>query len=383
MRFPRALHRLLLGYLVLHLLTAGIFVLVLTRIVRNQMKLDTRARMNAMATMLAEHVEGLAQGLDDPSLPRHLKTLGEETNMRFTLITVDGVVVCDSITGTRDIGPHGTRQEVLIAKKNGVGFSERHSSTLDQQMMYLAQAYEPRDRPSEVRDSNRKGGFTRIATPSDSINSAIRSIQIYVWLFAIALGTITAFLMAIFSERSMRPLTLFSNLARLIGVGKYDQIPDLHFLDNEWGELGAAFRQMQMELTTREEWLTQNSQRLEAVLSSMIEGVIAIAPTGEVMLANGAACKMFSLTQPNLLGRKLLEIVRIPELTAAIEKTQLNRTFSKTEFKTLTDPQRTLKARVSKLADRNESGVAVILHDVTELRQLETMRTGAKNSMSC
>ena len=33
MKFPLALRRLLIGYLVLHILAAGIFVLVLTRIV--------------------------------------------------------------------------------------------------------------------------------------------------------------------------------------------------------------------------------------------------------------------------------------------------------------------------------------------------------------
>lgn len=374
MRLPRALRRLLIGYFVLHLATASIFVLVLAWIVRNQMVRDTRARMSAMTTMLAEHVDGLEQGLNDASLPRQLEILGEKTNMRFTLITDDGVVVADSKTGTQDIGPHGTREEIRIAKNNGVGFSERYSSTLDQQMMYLARAYQPSDARLENSDAIRPGGFVRIATPADSINSAIRSIQVSVWLFAASLGGLTALLMTLFSERSMRPLTLFSKLARRIGDGQYHEIPDLHSRADEWGELGSAFRQMQHELTTREVRLTQNSQRLEAVLSSMIEGVIAIDPTGKVMLANGAACKMFSLTRPTLIDRKLLEVIRVPELTKAIENTQLRRTDSRTEFKTLTDPQRTLKARVSMLANQNESGVAIILHDVTELRQLETMR---------
>ena len=67
-------------------------------------------------------------------------------------------------------------------------------------------------------------------------------------------------------------------------------------------------------------------------------------------------------------------MVRIPELTAAIDKSQKERTFSKTEFKTIEEDRRTLKVRVSMLADEDKPGVAVVLHDVTELRQLETMR---------
>ena len=56
LRFPRAVRRLLLGYLILHLLAAGFFVLVLARLVRNQMTRDAQATMNAMTTMLAEHI---------------------------------------------------------------------------------------------------------------------------------------------------------------------------------------------------------------------------------------------------------------------------------------------------------------------------------------
>ncbi len=367
MRFPRALRRLLLGYLILHLLTAGIFVLVLTRIVRNQMIRDAEARMDAMTILLCEHIEELDQGLDDPSLAEHVKKIGEKTSMRFTLITSDGVVVTDSITGPRDIGPHGTRKEVLLAKKEGTGFSQRYSETLDKPMMYLARKFEP-------DDSSHASGYIRVAVSSSSIRSAIASVQKYVWAFAIALSALTAFLMAIFSSRSMEPLSLFSKAARQIGIGQYDSPPPVHHRDDEWGELGDAFSQMQSELTRRESRLVENSQRLEAVLSSMIEGVIAIEPTGDVMLANGAACRMFGLTHAELVGRRFDEIVRIPELRAAIEESQRERTFSETEFKTLSGPQRTLMARVSMLANQDKPGVAVVLHDVTALRQLETMR---------
>lgn len=372
MRFPRALRRFMLGYLILHLLTAGFFVFVLTRIVRNQMIRDAQSRMSAMTTMLVEHIDELGDGLTDTTLPDHLKRLGEKTNMRFTLITTGGVVVADSNTGTRDIGPHGTREEILLAKVNDIGFAERFSSTIEKPMMYFARVYHA-DPPAQ--STNVADGYVRVAIPALSINSAIDSLQKYVWLFAIFLGSLTGALMVIFSARNMRPLTLFSDAARRIGTGQYENnIPAIDHRNDEWGDLGDAFQHMQTELTRREDRLTENSQRLEAVLSSMIEGVLAIAPSGKVMLANGAACDMFSLSRPELVGRTFLEIVRIPELQTAIETTQSQRTFSETEFNTLTEPARTIRGRVSILANENKAGVAVVLHDVTELRKLETMR---------
>ena len=366
MASSRTLRRLLLGYLILHLIAAAIFVLVLTGTLRNQMVRDAREKMDALASLLVEHVEGLDGKLNSSTLPDHIEEIGKKTGMRFTLITSEGNVVADSTTGTRDIGPHGTREEVLIAKQDGVGFSQRHSDTLGQQMMYLAKQTDD--------EAQAGGGYVRVAVPMGSISAAVSSVQRYVWAFAIGLGALTALLMAFLSANFLKPLASFSEAARKIGEGDYESVPMIQNRDDEWGKLGDAFGKMQLELRHRENRLEMNSQRLEAVLSSMIEGVLAVKPDGEVMLANGAACRMLSFHREKLVGRKLGEVVRISELTQAIEKSQKERTFSKAEFKTIDEPPRTLKVRVSMLADEEKPGVAVVLHDVSELRQLETMR---------
>ncbi len=366
MKITRAARRLMLGYFILHLLTALLFIFVLSRIVRNQ-KIDyIESEMQSVAYMLAGHIEDLENGIQDEALVDHLKRLGNLTNMRFTLITADGTVVADSVKGTEEIGPHGTREEVLIAKNEGWGFSQRYSDTLRVNMMYGAQRIDNANRDIDC--------YIRVASESNEINQEILEIQTFVWVFALILSVLTSGLMALFSMRSMQPLSAFAQATRQVSIGKYDTDLAIRGRDDEWGDLSEAFEQMQTELNRREQHLLQNSQRLEAVLSSMIEGVLAIKPSGEVMLANGAACRMLKLTHPEIFGKKLLEIVRIPELAQAIEKTQLQRTFSKTEFKTISGSQRTLKARVSILANEEKPGVAIVLHDVTELRQLETMR---------
>jgi two-component system phosphate regulon sensor histidine kinase PhoR len=367
MQIPKAVRRLLPRYLVLHLIAVAIFVLILTRIARNQMVHDARIRMSSMAVMLSNYLDHLENGIDDSALSSALKSMGEQTRVRLTVINETGEVAADSETGTRDIGPHDTREEILMAKANGQGFSERYSATLDQRMLYYASVYQP------ANPDNRRG-FLRIAIPGSSMDEAILSIQKLIWLFGILMAALTGILMIAFSARSMKPLNEFATAARRIGLGKYERGRTLKHRHDEWGELANAFEQMQDEITRREESLLDNSQRLEAVLFSMIEGVLAINANGVVMLANDAACRMFSLSLNDIRGRKLIDIVRIPELHRSIERTQQHSTFSKTEFTTLTDPKRRLSARVSVLAKQSHPGVAVVLHDVTELRQLETMR---------
>lgn len=368
MRFPRAMRRLLLGYLVLHLLAAGLFVFVLATMVRSQMVHDSKQKMDAVASLLIEHIDELEMKLCDVSLPDYVQRIGQETGMRFTLILVDGDVVADSATGVEDIGLHHTREEVLESKDAGVGFSQRFSETLDTQMMYLARRFE-----AEPASKTGNSGYVRVAVPMAPVGAAVAKVQAYVIYFAIGIAALTGFLMAVYSSRQLRPLSEFASAAKQIGDGNYDSLPLTQNRSDEWQELGVAFEQMQQELTLREGRLIESGQRLEAVLSSMIEGVIAIEPAGKVMLANKAACRMLSIAPSKLVGRKMEE-VRISELTSAIDLALLDRSSSKTEFTTTTNPKRTIKARVSLLTDTEKSGVAVVLHDVTELRQLETMR---------
>jgi len=341
-------------------------VLVLSQKTRHQMVLATKSKLSSITLLLAEHIRQLDGSIENPTLPAYIKRLGDESETRITLVRPDGTVVTDSVTGERDIGPHATRSEILAAQANGTGFSQRYSSTLETSMIYFARKIEIDDPAGP--------GFVRAASREAMIDSSIGSIQKYAWLFTILLGALMAMLISIFSAKHLQPLSLFTGAARKIGVGDFQASPNLSRRDDKWGELGDAFEHMKNELTVREERLVENSQRLEAVLSSMIEGVIAIEPSGQVMLANGAACEMLSLTRPEIVRKKLFEIIRIPELLASIERTQQRRTFSQTEFNTIGTPLKTLSARVSVLADENRPGVVVVLSDVTALRKLETMR---------
>ena len=369
-KIPVALQKFLLRYLLVHLVVTGIFVWVLATMVRNRMMDETRSKMTAIADIVAMHVSDLEGGFRDPQLPEYIAQLSDTTRFRFTIISNEGTVIHDSQTGSRDIGYHGDRPEVQVSKFGEAGFSERYSDTLKKRMVYLALRHEC---------PNGETGLVRVGAPAASIARAINSLQTYVWLFAVLVSLLTAPVMIMLISQTMQPLSLFSEAARKIGMGQYDSAPKLVDRSDEWGLLDEAFRRMQKELQSRESGMLENSARLEAVLSSMIEGVIAIAPNDTVMLANNAACRMLGISQSEIVGRRLLEVVRLPELAKAIDKTRNERTFSKSEFQTLAPMRRTISARVSVLRKPDQQGpetpgVTLVMQDITDLRQLENMR---------
>ena len=373
----KALRRFLVGYVVLQLLATLLFVWVLARVARTQMMGSAQEKMKVMAMMLREQINQSDRGIHEPALVDHIRALGKETSYRFTLLSDEGTVVADSQTGEGQgsAGSQVRRPEIVSAKASGVGFAKRHSESLDLPMLYLAVPV--KDNESSASESATENtGLVRVAIPSGSIDTSIDSLQKYTTLFVVGLSTLTGILMLWFSTRTMRPLSEFAEAARNVEKGSYDRISSgLNRRDDEWGELADAFSQMQRVLSQRELGLKENSSRLEAVLSSMIEGVIALDSSGEVTMANNAACQIFSLIKPELIGRKLINIVRFPELIEAIETTLFNDVFSNTEFTTVGDTRKTIRAQVSVLDVGDEKpGAAIVLHDVTELRQLETLR---------
>ncbi len=84
--------------------------------------------------------------------------LGEASGLRVTIISEDGTVYGDSDVLKLDLDAvenHSNRPEIMLAKNNESGLSQRFSNTLNTDMRYLA-----------VRiPFNGENGFVRIASP--------------------------------------------------------------------------------------------------------------------------------------------------------------------------------------------------------------------------
>ncbi len=369
MRYSRVLRNFLLGYAVLHLLAAGVFLVVITAWLRTQMINQTRQRLLDLSLAVREHIQTLDNGLHDSGLLQYLQQLEAETTARFTLITADGDVVVDSRTGYRDIGYHGDRDEVKQAAREGVGFQQRNSATLDVPLLYLAILY-LKDAPA----NDPANGFVRVAFEERSVLATISALQTFLLVFTIGTGLIAGLLMIVFATREMQPLQTFANAARTIAGGQYASIPAITRRNDEWRSLSEAFSHMQSQLLQREDRLRENSMRLQAVLGSMVEGVLSLDADRMVLVANEAVCEMLGVPQEDLIGQSLADIVRIPELGTAVQQTWQSRQTTQTEFEIPGTRRRILEARLAPFPDQDEFGVAIVMHDVTEVRNLETIR---------
>jgi two-component system phosphate regulon sensor histidine kinase PhoR len=143
---------------------------------------------------------------------------------------------------------------------------------------------------------------------------------------------------------------------------------------DEVGVLAGAFSQMQRDLDRRHDQLQQNNQRLQTVLGSMTEGVLAVSPDHTILLANEAGRRLLDFATREPLGRPLLEVTRARPVVAAVQQALDSAAPVETEFEAPGLLRRTLLLRATRLPGTPCPGVMIVLHDMTELRRLENLR---------
>jgi two-component system phosphate regulon sensor histidine kinase PhoR len=110
-------------------------------------------------------------------------------------------------------------------------------------------------------------------------------------------------------------------------------------------------------------------RRLQAVFDASLEGVIALDTTGRVVLMNAAAGGLLDLSPPACKGRLIGDVSDNPEISrVALEALQ----SGETSAADVNWGARRLQVYARSIP--SEHGVVLVVHDVSEMRRLESLR---------
>ncbi|HET6334717.1 MAG TPA: ATP-binding protein [Polyangiales bacterium] len=283
--------------------------------------------------------------------------MGEASGSRITFIARDGKVVGDSAltqAGLMTEDNHHSRPEVIGAMDGQKSVVRRYSTTTSQDMMYAAVPWQGAH------------GVVRASTPV-SVMRDILTRQRMLVLFAAGLGLIVAVLVsAVASHLAARVLQTFAASARAILTGNQKRLPVLS--EDELGHLAGSLNKLAEERSQTITELIRERDRLNAILHGVSEGLLALDADQRVELANPAALKLLALpAAPE--GRKLVEVVRTPSFIELVENASEGPQSAELM---LEDPPRHLMVTTAPL--RATGGTVVVMHDVTSLRHMESMR---------
>lgn len=117
-----------------------------------------------------------------------------------------------------------------------------------------------------------------------------------------------------------------------------------------------------------------NSIRI--VLESMVEGVIAVDKDTRIISINSSVEKIFGIMKKEAEGRFFLEVIRNNDISEIISKVLNSEKFISQELNLVWPIQGTFQVNVSPILDNNAiSGCLIVVHDITEIRKLEKIRS--------
>ena len=321
----------------------------------------TRERlMDEMTRRLGSDAEVLrlvfATAPSPAALQSAVQDLSRRLEARFTVIDGEGRPLADSDNDPAGMDNHNNRPEVRQARAQGKGTQTRYSDTMRSDMLYYARLIEIPP-----------GTIVRTALPLTRVQQEVGGIYRTMVIAFIGIAIVAAAVMFLIAREITQPLREMRILADWVAAGDFTRKAPLRAPD-EIGHVSAALNRMAEELSARLDKLRAERSKLEAVLSSMEEGVIPLDPDGKILGVNAASKELFGL-RDDPQGLKLWEVIRLPGLEEAANRTLRHRTPVTDSFEV---GDRVLSVRLSPVKDG--AGAVLVAHDITEDRRYDTLR---------
>ena len=366
MRRPRLLWQLYAPLLAI-VVVALVCVAALTAQALKQFYLDNKlteltAQSKLVARLLAQERWTGREG----DIAREIERLGQTTGARVTLILAGGTVIADSAAAPTTMDNHARRPEIVAALASGTGSSMRFSDTVRENMMYVAVPVTSRDRV---------GGVVRTAMPLTAIEQALRAVNLRIAFGGLVIAIVAAATIWLVSRRISRPLEELERAAATFARGELGARLPISG-SGEMASLAEAMNRMAAELDDRIRAVVRQRNEQEAVLSSMVEGVIAVDAQERVMTLNAAAAHLLGNGPDQAVGRSIEEVARNSELQRFVGEALASETVIEGDLTLHGREVRYLQAHGSPIRDAQgrRVGSVLVLNDVTRLRRLETMR---------
>jgi two-component system phosphate regulon sensor histidine kinase PhoR len=341
------------------------FILLRTESARFREQLDERllaeARLTTQAAAPALRLDPSIAAID-PLAGR----LGNEGDVRVTIIAPDGRVLGDSEDDPAQMENHATRPEVQAALGGEVGRATRASGTLGDEMSYVAVPV--RGSPAPGESSGPVLGVARVATPTSVIDADLRRIAVTMAIAAALTALGAAVLAALIAGAVTRPLEQLRRAAAGMAAGAFGQRVEAGGAA-EVRELAAGFNEMSARLEETVDALASEHSRLEALLAAGADAMFALDRHSVVRYVNPSAAALFGRS----VGRPFTEVARNHELTGVVRAALAGN--EPVGAAVHIEPQDLwLQAFANPIEGGGEWALLLILHDITEVRRAETTR---------
>ena len=305
---------------------------------------------------------------DFPALDNLVKDLGPQINARVTVMSHNGRVLADSNRSLEEIFKmenHAHRPEVNIALKGGRGVNPHFSSALKIDMLYVA---------VPLREKTEIVGAVQLAYPLTQVMTESSSL-IHKTLFGgllLALGSaffLGSWLIAQVDRLMQRLVKIKRRYSR---EGFSEKI--IRHSSDEISELSLGLDKMEEDIESQIREIQTQKQNFTAIFDSMVEGVIVVDKSGQVISINPTVEKIFSLLKKEAEGKPFLEVIRNNQMADVINRVLVGGTSLSGEMALVIPVRRVFQFNAVPVFEcQAVRGCLVVIHDITHIRKLETV----------
>lgn len=307
------------------------------------------------------------KGFELKNIDDLVKRYGKKMGVRVTVILPSGEVIGDSESDPAKMENHSERPEVRVAFQGRESQARHFSHTLGKNMMYYG---------CPITNNGSVAAVLRMAIPLTTLDEKIYAEKRSITYTLLIMVLLTAVVVTVISRNISRPLEQMKEGTRKFAGGdlKYRmRVPDIE----EMADLAESMNNMAAELQERINTVNVHRNEIEAILSSMVEGVVAIDVNEKVIHINRAAESFLWLESGHAIGKSLQEAIRNAQLQDVALRALKSDMPVEAEITAQSgDEKRYMQVNgtVLKDSEARRIGALIVLNDVTRLRKLEDIR---------
>ncbi|KMK74562.1 two-component system histidine kinase PnpS [Alkalihalobacillus pseudalcaliphilus] len=305
--------------------------------------------------------------LIDRDIQSFTNDVSQELDVRITIILMDGEVIGESSTDPSLMENHLKRPEIAELLEGNTSREIRYSETVDNELLYLA---------VPIMDGEEMVGIVRLGLPTSDIQEMNKQIwMVLIISFSLAAAVIFLVIYRVTSQM-IRPIESVTDVANELAKGNFKA----RTVEGEQDEIGQLTKSVNV-LASNLEHITKRHQlqkeRMETLIENMGSGLILINMRGDISLINKTCRDIFNENTDKWDHQLYHDVIENKEITQLIqsvfmseEKVQKQLTFEE-HFEL-----KYYDVHGAPVISHNGSfkGVAIVMHDITELKKLEQVR---------
>ncbi len=283
-----------------------------------------------------------------------IKELGKQINTRLTIINPEGIVFADSEKNPTLMESHKNRIEILQAIKYGFGTSLRYSSSVKEEMLYVA---------IPIEKDGKIYGVLRASLFLNEINILLNNLKINIIMIAVIVVVILLIGAFLFSRSFSNPLNELANASSKVAKGDFSTKVFIKSR-NEIRELADSFNYMTDQINKLFTQLSQQKDELNSIISSINEGLCVIDKEGIISISNESFRK--TIRNDSVAGKLYWEVIRKTRFDELIKKVRDEQSSIVDEIE--------LNNRIflcSATFCSNKEDIVATFHDITRIKNLE------------